>query len=128
MKALVLRELKQPLQPEERGPLQPAPGEVVVQLAAAALNRRDYWITQGLYPDIRLPVVLGSDGAGTVVAVGQGVDERWLNRRVIINPGFDWGDDPAVQSERFTILGMPRDGTFAEQVAVPAEQLHDWPE
>ncbi len=127
MEALVLVELGKPLQWQQRAPLTAAAGEAVVQLRAAALNRRDYWITQGLYPGIRLPVVLGSDGAGVVSQIGPGVDASWLGQEVIINPGLDWGDDPAVQSKTFTILGLPRDGTFATQVAVPAQQLYPRP-
>ena len=50
----------------------PGPGEVVVELAAAALNRRDLWVWTT--PDYcRLPVTLGSDGAGVVRAVGADV-------------------------------------------------------
>jgi NADPH:quinone reductase-like Zn-dependent oxidoreductase len=127
VKALVLNELKAPLALEERPDLEPAAGEVVVQLKAAALNRRDYWIVQGLYPGIVTPVVLGSDGAGVVSKVGDGADRGWLSREVVINPGWNWGDDPAAQAGDFQILGLPRDGTFATEVAVPAEFLHARP-
>jgi NADPH:quinone reductase-like Zn-dependent oxidoreductase len=101
---------------------------------AAALNRRDYWITQGMYPDIRLPVTLGSDGAGVVEAAGSGVDSHWLNREVVINPSLNWGDREEVQAADFQILGMPADGTFATHVVVPASALFprpqhlNWPE
>ncbi len=88
MKALVLHEIKEPLQPEERPDLEPGEGEVVVRLQAAALNRRDFWITKGLYPGIRTPVILGSDGAGTIAKTGAGVDGDSANREVIINPGL----------------------------------------
>ena len=128
MKAALLRQLKSPLVLEQLPDPSPGPGEAVVELHAAAINRRDYWITQGMYPGIRLPVVLGSDGAGVVTRCGPDVDPTWLGREVVINPGFDWGDEPTHQSDRFTILGMPRDGTFAEAVAVPASQLHSKPE
>jgi len=100
----------------------------VVSLKAAAFNRRDYWITQGMYPGLELPVIPGSDGAGIVASLGEGVEESWQDREVIINPGLDWGDDERVQSDQFQILGMPRDGTFAEQIVVPASQLHDKPQ
>ncbi len=128
MKALILKQIKTPLELQDREDLEPAAGEVVVQLKAAGLNRRDFWITQGMYPGIKLPVILGSDGAGIVSATGQGLGNYWQNREVIINPGWDWGDDPSVQSESFRILGMPDDGTFATQVRVPAEYLHPKPD
>ncbi|MEX2188985.1 MAG: zinc-binding dehydrogenase [Pirellulales bacterium] len=127
MKALTLKRVKTPLELEERPALHAAAGEVVVRLKAAALNRRDYWITQGMYPGIEPPVILGSDGAGVVSQIGDGVDEAWLGRDAIINPGLDWGDDLSAQSSKFTILGLPRDGTFATEVAVPATQLHGKP-
>lgn len=127
MKALVLHSIRQPLTLEERPDLHPSPGEVVVALRAAALNRRDYWITQGQYPGIKTPVVPGSDGVGVVTRAGEGVDSDWVGREVIINPGFEWGDNPAAQSPRFNILGLPRDGTFATEVTVPSGQLHPKP-
>ena len=127
MKALVLNATQQPLEVEERQALKAAPGEVVVQVKAAALNRRDYWITQGMYPGIEPPVVLGSDGAGLVSQVGDGVDATWQGREVIVNPGLGWGETQAAQANDFQILGLPRDGTFATEVAVPASQLHPKP-
>lgn len=127
MKALVLRNIRESLELEERSALKAAPGEVVVHLKAAALNRRDYWITQGMYPGIEPPVVLGSDGAGLVSQVGDGVDVTWQGREVIVNPGLGWGETQAAQANDFQILGLPRDGTFATEVAVPANQLHPKP-
>ncbi|MDA7512896.1 alcohol dehydrogenase catalytic domain-containing protein, partial [Verrucomicrobia bacterium] len=91
MKAAILRQLKQPLQLESRPDLEPDPDHAIVDLKTAALNRRDYWITCGMYPDIRTPVVLGSDGAGTVSKTGVGVDSDWNGRKVIIQPGLNWG-------------------------------------
>lgn len=104
---------------------QPRPGEAVVRIKAAALNHRDVWITRGRYPNVRVPLILGSDGAGIVEQVGQGVDPQWLSQAVIINPALDWGDDPRVQQSGFRILGVPDDGTQAEYVRVPAQNL--WP-
>ena len=94
MKTLVLKETHQPLELEQRSALKAAAGEVVVQLKAAALNRRDYWITQGMYPGIQTPIVLGSDGAGVVSQIGDGVDTTWHGKEVILNPGLDWGVSP----------------------------------
>ncbi|MDX1477524.1 MAG: zinc-binding dehydrogenase [Saprospiraceae bacterium] len=90
--------------------------EVVVQLYAAALNRRDYWITQGKYPGLRFPAILGSDGAGTLEG-----------RAVVINPGLRWGDNQRVQSSAFRVLGMPDPGTFAQRIALPADHVYDKP-
>ncbi|MES2695188.1 MAG: alcohol dehydrogenase catalytic domain-containing protein [Verrucomicrobiota bacterium] len=101
----------------------PAAGEVVVALRAAALNHRDVWIKSGAYAGLKWPCTPGSDGAGTVAAVGEGVDPAWLDREVIINPSFGWGDSENAQGEKFTILGLPRDGTLAGQIAVPVGQL-----
>ena len=102
---------------------QAGPGEVLIHLRAAALNHRDVWIKAGQYAGLKFPVVPGSDGAGVVADVGPGVDRSWMDREVIINPAFDWGHDPRGQEPRFTILGLPKDGTFAEYVQVPATQL-----
>ena len=101
----------------------PAPGEVLVHLRAAALNHRDVWIKHGQYAGLKFPVIPGSDGAGVVVDLGPGVDPSWMDREVIINPGLSWGHDPKVQEPRFTILGLPKDGTLAEFVHVPVAQL-----
>ncbi|MEC9349521.1 MAG: zinc-binding dehydrogenase, partial [Planctomycetota bacterium] len=128
MKALVLEELKQPLRLEERADPVAGPGEVVVTLQAASLNRRDYWITQGLYPRIRMPVVLGSDGAGVVTAAGEGVDDELVGSEVLIHPAKNWGDDPGAQGEDFEVLGMPEDGTFATHLLTTPSQLHSRPE
>ena len=123
MKALVLEELKQPLQLRERPDPAPGPGEVVVTLEAASLNRRDYWITEGLYPGIRTPVVLGSDGAGVVSATGDGVDSELAGKEVLVNPSKSWGEDPAAQGADFEVLGMPSDGTFATHLVTTPGQL-----
>lgn len=101
----------------------PAAGEVVVTLKTAALNHRDVWIKLGQYAGLKFPCIPGSDGAGVVSAVGADVDATWIGREVIVNPSFDWGDSEHAQGRSFSILGLPREGTFAEKIAVPAAQL-----
>lgn len=105
----------------------PVPGpqarEVRVSIRAASLNHRDVWIRQGQYAGLKFPCIPGSDGAGEVDASGAEVDQGWLGREVVINPSFDWGNDARAQGERFTILGLPRDGTLAEQIVVPLDQV-----
>jgi zinc-binding alcohol dehydrogenase/oxidoreductase len=102
---------------------EPGIGEVRVQLQAAALNHRDVWIKAGQYAGLTFPACLGSDGAGVVDALGQGVAGDWLGREVVINPSFDWGPREAAQDDGFSILGLPRAGTLAEHIVVPVGQL-----
>ena len=101
----------------------PAPGEALVRLRAAALNHRDLWIKLGQYAGLKFPCIPGSDGAGTVEAVGSEADRAWVGRETTINPGFDWGADERAPSASFTILGLPRAGTLAGLIAVPVAQL-----
>lgn len=116
MKALVLNALKEDLKIETVPPPVPQTGEQLVAIKAAALNRRDYWITRGLYPNIDLPIIPGSDGAGLADS-----------REVVINPGINWGLNPLVQGKDFEVLGMPRNGCFAEFISVPEENIYPKP-
>ncbi|TQE73547.1 alcohol dehydrogenase, partial [Streptococcus suis] len=113
MKAIVLRELGGPdkLQYEETEKPQAGPRDVVVRLKTAALNRRDVFITYGQYPNVKLPAIPGSDGAGVVAEVGPDVDADWDGREVIVNPGLYWGNNPRVNARTFSILGVPKNGT-----------------
>lgn len=116
MKALVLTQANSlPVYQEAADPV-PAEGELVVELKAAALNHRDLFVTQGKYAGIRFPIILGSDGAG----ICEG-------KEVVINPALDWGDDPRFQGKNFQILGLPRNGTLAEKIAIPASQIYPKP-
>ncbi len=103
------------------------PNEVRVRIKSAALNHRDEWCRQGLYPNISDGITLGSDGSGIVEAVGDKVAQNWLGKEVIINPAMNWGDNEAAQSAEFLILGMPQHGTFATFVQVPVDRLHEKP-
>lgn len=127
MKGWQLQQIKAPLQLVQQERPELSEGEVAVKLQAAALNRRDYWITQGLYPGIQLPVILGSDGAGVVVEVGQASDEQLLGQEVVLYPGIGWGDNPKAQSPEFVPLGMPHNGTFASEIVIPKECLFSKP-
>src|SRR3954470_21797654 len=97
----------------------PVAGEARVRLKAAALNHRDVWIKLGQYAGLKYPSRPGSDGAGVVESVGAGVESTWVGNEVLINPSFSWGGCQQAQSEEFTILGLPRDGTLAEVITVP---------
>jgi zinc-binding alcohol dehydrogenase/oxidoreductase len=105
----------------------PVAGEARVRIKAAALNHRDVWIKHGQYAGLKFPAQPGSDGAGVVDSVGAGVEAEWVGREVIINPALGWGADEGAQGGDFTILGLPRDGTLAEVITVPANQLAEKP-
>ena len=89
----------------------------LVQIRSAALNRRDQWICEGAYPRIQ-NATLGSDGSGIVVE-----GDVFLGEEVVICPSLHWGNTEAFQSEAYSILGMPTDGTFAEYCLVPTENV-----
>ena len=93
------------------------PGEAVVELRCAAVNRRDLLVRQGVYP-FPLPVIPGSDGAGI---------RRDTGEEIVILPSLNWGPSEAAAGESFEILGGPRNGTYAELVALPTENLYPKP-
>jgi zinc-binding alcohol dehydrogenase/oxidoreductase len=127
MKAIILEAADKPLILKEVDKPTLKPGEALIKLKAAALNRRDYWITIGKYAGIKYPIILGSDGAGIVYEVGDEKDKYLLDSEVIINPGYGWGDDERFSADEFNILGLPDDGTFAEYVKVRVDQLFPKP-
>jgi NADPH:quinone reductase-like Zn-dependent oxidoreductase len=132
MKAMVLHELGGPdrLSFEDAPDPEPGSGETVVRLRAAALNRRDVFVTRGQYPGAKpeaLPVILGSDGSGEVVARGDGAAGPGEGTAVVVNPALYWGDDPQKPGKEYRILGLPDDGTFAQLVKVPAENVFPKP-
>jgi NADPH:quinone reductase-like Zn-dependent oxidoreductase len=94
-----------------------AEGEVLIRLRAASLNHIDLWVRQGL-PSVPKPRTLGADGAGVVASLGPGVDSFSEGDRVVINPGLDDGA---------RIVGEHMDGTHAEFVALPADNVYAIP-
>jgi NADPH:quinone reductase-like Zn-dependent oxidoreductase len=114
---------------------QPGPGQVLVRLRAAALNRLDLWVREG-WPGIRLeyPHIPGADGAGTVAAIGPSVTGWIPGDRVVINSNLSCGEcdyclagwDNRCRS--WQLLGETVRGTYAEFVLIPAANLYPLPE
>lgn len=129
MKAVVLDELGNlaSLNYKEVDVPSPEEGEVVVKLRAAAVNRRELMIAKGQYQGARAPIILGSDGAGEVYSLGNLVKSFSVGDQVIINPGLNWGKDNNKKNVDFSILGMPQNGTYAEYVKVPVENIVEKP-
>jgi len=126
MKALVLNEDKSLNTTDVTKPV-PSQGEVVVAVRASALNHRELWIQKGLYPGMNLPCILGADGAGVIVELGESVGASWKNKEVIIYPAYDWGKQENAPTKKFRVLGMPDPGTIAEFISVPKENVIEKP-
>ncbi|MCS5489401.1 zinc-binding dehydrogenase [Algoriphagus limi] len=109
----------------EESPIQP--NQVRVSIKAAALNHRDEWCRQGLYPNISDGIILGSDGAGVISELGSEVTQWKVGDEVIINPALFWGNDQKAQSKEFQIIGMPTHGTLADSILVSSDRIHPKP-
>jgi NADPH:quinone reductase-like Zn-dependent oxidoreductase len=111
------------------------PGEVLVRLRAATVNRVDlYMRDSGAGITHEVPLIMGLDGAGVIEAVD--ADERTLSvgQRVVLHPGIGCGRCEFCLRGRDTlcktmrILGEHRDGTFADFVSLPARNVFPMPE
>ncbi len=107
------------LRPATRKNPVPGPGQVAIEMRAASLNYRDLLILKGQYPNLRLPLIPLSDGAGTVIATGPGVSRVGVGDRVAGIFNQNWIDGPPPR--RALALGGDRDGMLTEQVLLPEE-------
>ncbi len=96
------------------------PGEVVVELKAAAVNRRDLLVRNPPGPnyEFELPLIPGSDGAGI---------RRDTGEEVVVYPGLGWGERDDAPGPEWRILGGPEQGTYAELVKLPEENVFPKP-
>jgi len=125
---------------------EPKPGEALIKLHAAALNRVDVFVREG-WPGLKLelPHINGADGAGEVVAIGPhlpaGVtleDEKGLGikvgNHVVINANLGCGECEACTSgwdnmcRNWHLLGETIRGTYAEYICLPLRQLYKLPD
>jgi NADPH:quinone reductase-like Zn-dependent oxidoreductase len=113
----------------ERPDPAPGPGRALVRLRAASLNYRDLLTVEGKYnPKLKLPLIPCSDGAGEVLAVGDGVTRVRPGDRVCGNFAQHWiAGEPKRERMRAT-LGGPLDGTLAELAVYDQEGLVKIPE
>ncbi len=113
---------------------EPRAGEVRVRVQAVAINHLDIWVRRG-GPAFRLayPHRLGSDVAGTIDAIGDGVTGVAIGERVVVQPGLSCGRCTACLSGRdnlcrdYKILGETTQGAYAEYVVVPVANLAPYP-
>ena len=114
--AYVLNDLPEP---------EPGPGEVRIHIKASGLNHLDLWVSRGLPAPKQLPHTGGSDAAGIVDAIGDGVAGYEIGDEVIIDPSLSCGEceycrvDEIVYCSKFGILGEHRPGTLTEKIVIP---------
>jgi NADPH:quinone reductase-like Zn-dependent oxidoreductase len=108
---------------------EPRPGEVVVRAHAVSWNYRDLRMVQGLYnPKMQLPRIPCSDGAGEVVAVGEGVTRVKVGDRVCGIFMQNWIDGEPDAAKQRGALGGDIDGMLAEQVVLREQGVVQFPE
>ncbi|OAA68433.1 alcohol dehydrogenase [Niveomyces insectorum RCEF 264] len=109
----------------------PGPGELLVRIRAVALNHRDLFIRQNLYPGISFENPLLADGFGVVEEVGPGCqrgDVAKVGAGVVLVPCRNWIDDPDGPEDyaRFSVIGGAAAvdaGTATEYLTVPEAEL-----
>lgn len=101
----------------------PAPGELRIRVAAAGINFADIMGRLGLYPDLPpMPVVVGYEVAGTVDAVGDGVDASWVGREVLGRCRFG-GYSSLVCLPQIQVHALPKGMSLLEAAAIPVNYL-----
>jgi NADPH:quinone reductase-like Zn-dependent oxidoreductase len=119
--ALLLEDLPTP---------EPGPGQVRVRVEACAVNHLDLWVRKGV-PGARfpLPLIPGNDVAGTVDALGPGVEDLRVGAEIVVQPGLSCGHCEACFGGRdhhcrsYGILGEHRHGGYAQFVVVPRANI-----
>nr|WP_255639605.1 zinc-binding dehydrogenase [Aquibacillus saliphilus] len=101
-------------------------GQVKIKLKVAGLNHRDINIPKRRGESTEA-LVLGSDGAGIIEEIGEGVNNFHVGDEVILNPGIGWHQNSDAPPEGFQIVGMPDDGTFAEKIITSVEHIEKKP-
>ncbi|HIF41115.1 MAG TPA: alcohol dehydrogenase [Planctomycetes bacterium] len=121
---------------------EPGPGEVLVRVLGVSINHLDLWVRRGMPGlDIPLPRIPGCDGAGEVVACGEGVDAPALEvgRSVLLEPGYRLGAPAAARpgvdpdeldhlEDDYGIRGEHCDGFDAEYAVLPATHMYPLPD
>jgi NADPH:quinone reductase-like Zn-dependent oxidoreductase len=128
MRAVVITRHGPPevLQVQERPDPQPGDGEVLIDVAAAGINFADLMARVGLYPDApKPPCVVGYEVAGTVAAVGPGVEGFTPGQRVMAPTRFGGYAERAVARAN-GVIALPGNLDFQQGAAIPINYSTAW--
>jgi NADPH:quinone reductase-like Zn-dependent oxidoreductase len=107
---------------------QPGYGQILVRVRATSLNYRDLIIAKGQNPAIQYPVIPMSDGAGDIVAIGEGVTRVTVGNRVAGIFFQDWQAGEINKSIMKSALGGEMNGMLSEYVVLNQEGVVVLPE
>ena len=129
MRAVVITKHGPPdvLQVQERpAPDRPLGGQVAIDVAAAGINFADTMARVGLYPDApKPPTVVGYEVAGTVRAVGPGVEGLETGQRVVAGTRFG-GYVEQIVVKAADVVPLPDELSFEQGAAIPVNYLTAW--
>ena len=104
----------------------PEPGQILIKILAAGVNRFDHYIREGsITQKLSFPHILGSNAAGEVAELGKGVTDFNIGERVIPMPGYPIKQEdndvrPVIMAPSFVLPGLSVWGTYAQYMVVPA--------
>ena len=114
---------------------EPGPAEVLINVKAVALNHLDLWVLGGLPGlNLEMPHIGGSDIAGLIAGLGDGVAGLQVGQRVVVNPTLSCGDCEWCRQgedslcDQFGVIGEHNRGGMAEYVVVPARNVMPMPD
>ncbi|TIV51643.1 alcohol dehydrogenase catalytic domain-containing protein, partial [Mesorhizobium sp.] len=102
---------------------EPQRGEVLIRQRAASLNFVDVAVASGNYPGPVFPLIPVADGAGEIVALGEGVTTLAVGDRVVAHAKPRWIGGRPRPYEMRQMRGISLPGSLAEYVALPANSV-----
>jgi NADPH:quinone reductase-like Zn-dependent oxidoreductase len=107
-------------------PPPPGSGQVQIAVHAAGVNFADHLARVGLYPEApKLPAVVGYEVAGTITAVGEGVDAARVGERVLAGTRFG-GYAEIVNTNAADTVALPEAMSFEQGAAIPVNYATAW--
>ena len=102
--------------------------QVKIQMKACGINHLDIWVRKGL-PWVKFPWVLGSDGSGIIIEIGEDVNDWNIGDEIVIHPGYSCGECSKCKNhqenycDNYGILGESSDGVQQEFICLTPNQI-----